>query len=103
MNGNTYAIFKDAIIKKLQVTCTYNEYYREMCPHVIGTKNGKAQVLSYQFAGESSSGLPPGGEWRCMEVELISDAESQPGDWHTGPSHTQPQTCVDDVDVEVAY
>lgn len=103
MDGSAYSVLRDAIINKLQVTCTYNGYAREISPHVIGMKGGKQQVLSYQFAGESSSGLPPGGEWRCMDVGRISNAESRPGDWHTETSHTQPQTCVDDVDVEVAY
>lgn len=76
---------------------------REMCPHVIGTKEGRRQALFSQFAGSSSSGLPPDGEWRCIQVDKLSDVVSRPGEWYTGGVHTQPQTCVDIVDVEVAY
>ena len=100
---STYEILRSAILNKQQVVCSYHGHSREMCPHVIGTKNGKAHVLSYQFGGSSSSGLPPGGQRRCMDVASISDACAQDGDWYTGHSHTRPQECVDEVDVEVAY
>ena len=103
MNGDAYAILRQAIQNKLQVTCTYRGYPRELCPHVVGTKDGRRQVLAYQFAGQSSSGLPPGGEWRCMVVDEVENAQAREGPWHTGHSHTQPQTCVDHIDIEVAY
>ena len=44
-----YNFLKQAIISKQQVIATYNGYYREMCPHVLGTKNGKQHCLFYQF------------------------------------------------------
>lgn len=103
MNSNAYDILRDAIINKRQVVCKYSGHSREICPHVIGMKNGRAQVLSFQFGGSSSSGLPPGGEWRCMEVDRISDAQIRDGKWHTGDRHSQRQRCVDIVDVEVVY
>ncbi len=103
MPSNSYAILRQAIIDKQQVTCTYQSFHREICPHVIGMKNGREKVLSFQFAGDSSRGLPPHGEWRCMFVDQVQDAMARQGPWHTGGSHTQPQTCVDDVDVEVDY
>lgn len=99
----SYDILKSAILNKQQVTCLYRGHVRSICPHVIGTKNGKPQVLTWQFAGGSSSGLPPGGEWRCMEVAGITNALAQDGEWHTGGRHTKPQTCVDWVDVEVDF
>lgn len=103
MNSNAYDILRDAIINKRQVVCKYSGHSREICPHVIGMKNGRSQVLSFQFGGSSSSGLPPGGEWRCMEVDRISDAQTRDGKWHTGNRHSQPQTCVDIIDAEVDY
>ena len=101
--SHTYTVLRDAIINKCQVTCSYQDYDREMCPHVLGHKDGHEQVLSYQFGGQSQRGLPAGGEWRCMKVAEIKDVTIQEGDWHTGRTHTQPQTCVDQVDVEVPY
>lgn len=104
MNGDTYAVLRDAVLNQKQVVCNYRGYRREMCPHVLGrNRQGGEQVLSFQFAGESSSGLPLGGEWRCMPVDGITDAQSREGEWHTSHRHTQPQTCVAEIDVEVPY
>lgn len=98
--SDVYSIVRQAIIDRQQIVADYRGYRREMCAHVIGTKNGRHQALFFQFAGESSSGLPPGGEWRCIPIEGLSQVSARPGEWHT-TSHTLPQTCVDVVDVEV--
>jgi hypothetical protein len=60
---DTYSIVRQAIIDKRQIVAIYDGHHREMSPHVIGTKDGRAQVLFFQFAGGSNSGLPPGGDW----------------------------------------
>lgn len=99
----SYDVLRQAILNKHQVSLTYKDHHREVCPHVIGQKNGADKVLTYQFGGTSKSDLPPEGEWRCMFVDEIANAVSHSGPWHTSHLHTQPQTCVDDVDVEVAY
>ena len=86
-----------AIQKRWVVTAMYQGYERIMCPHVIGYKKGELNALFFQFAGGSKSGLPPGGQWRCVHVAELSNVSAGPGEWHTGLSHTQPQTCVDQV------
>ena len=86
----TYGVLKHAIINRQQVICDYDGHRREICPHVIGTKDGREQVLSFQFGGSSSSGLPPEGQWRCMVVERIINASAQEGVWHTGDNHSRP-------------
>jgi len=99
-----YNLLKQAIIKKQQVIATYNGYYREMCPHALGTKNGKEQCLFYQFGGQSSSGLIiPGSEknWRCIPVSGLENVSVRNGEWHTAYDHSKKQTCIDHVDVEV--
>jgi hypothetical protein len=101
--SDAYSVIRRAILDKNQVIATYRDRRREMCPHVIGTKNGRHQALFFQFAGSSSSGLLPGGEWRCIPIEGLSDVVSRFGPWYSGGGHTQPQTCVDVVDVEVAH
>lgn len=103
MPSAIYMTIRDAILQKLQVTADYRGYNREFCPHVIGMKRGKEHVLGYQFAGGSSSGLPLGGEWRCFDVAGLSNVTTRSGAWYTGSSHTQPQSCVGDIDVEVTY
>lgn len=100
----TFEIIADAIRNKKQIVATYNGYYREMCPHVLGYKNGKEQCLFYQFGGTSSSGLSsnPNGNWRCIEISKLQNVDSRIGDWYSFSKHTRPQSCVDTILVEVS-
>jgi hypothetical protein len=101
---DAYAIIRDAIITKKQIVATYEGHIREMCPHAIGgAKDGKAQGFFFQFGGGSSSGLKPPGAWRCMPIEKLSDVSSRDGEWCTGVGHSKPQSCVVEIDSEVAY
>jgi hypothetical protein len=102
---NVQALIVTAIQKKLIVTTMYQGLPRVMCPRVIGYKDGtRVNALFFQFAGGSKSGLPPGGQWRCCHIEELSDVQVEPGEWHTGPSHTRPQNCVDPPPIaEVVY
>ena len=91
--------------RKQHVLATYDGYPREMCPHAIGTKNGREQALFYQFGGGSKSGLKPAGSpdnWRCIELAKLTGVSVRAGSWHTASNHSESQTCVCIVDVEVA-
>ena len=59
-----------AIVHRQPISATYQGRHRILHPHVVGTKNGVWNVLSYQSGGESSSGLSadPAQNWRCMRV-----------------------------------
>ena len=100
MPSPIYALFRDAIVGRKQITCYYQGLYRELCPRVLGHKHGQETVLTtYQFAGQSASGLPPDGEWRCLFLTQVRGAQLRDGAWRSRP-HTEPQTCVDIVDVD---
>jgi hypothetical protein len=104
----TYDIVKDAIQNKKIVVAWYDGYERIMCPHVLGTKKGRPQALFYQFAGNSRSGLSPDGSpnnWRCLFLDQLTNVHSEDahGQWHAAPNHSRPQTCVDQIDVEVTF
>lgn len=101
--SDSYDIIRDAIAEKKQIIATYKGHHREMCPHAIGTKNGRAQAICFQFAGGSSQGLPPEGAWRCLAIDELSDLSVRDGDWHTASNHSQPNTCIDEIDLEVDY
>lgn len=103
MASLTYQIFREAILRMKQVTCVYRGLRREVCPHTLGYTAGHEQALTFQFAGQSASGFPPGGEWRCMILDEVRDAAIKDGPWHTANTHGRPQTCVKQVDVEVAH
>jgi hypothetical protein len=82
------------------VVATYNGHVRELCPHVLGTKNGRRQALFFQFGGGGSKPLAPGGDWRCIPIDGLTDVTVRDGPWHTGSGHSEPETCVDEIDVE---
>lgn len=106
MSADNYSIIRQAILDKKQITATYNGYYRELCPHTIGTKKGKKQGLFYQFGGQSSSGsIVPGSlsNWRCIPIDGLTDVQVQDGEWYTASNHSIPSTCVDVIDVEVSF
>ena len=84
-----------------QVLCVYGGHPRELCPIILGHSQGQEKGLTYQFGGESGSGLPRGGEWRCLWLSKVSDVELRDGPWIAGSSHTRPQGCVEDVDLDV--
>lgn len=104
--SSAYSTIRAAIQNKTNISATYQGHRRELSPHVIGTKSGRKQTLSYQFGGTSSTGLGPLGSadnWRCMEIDDMQDVRPMDGPWHTAPTHSQPQTCVDSIDVEVVH
>lgn len=106
MPSPTYMKIRDAILQKLIVTADYDGFFREMCPHVLGMKNGKEHALFYQFGGGSRSGLAPNGSpanWRCIDILKLANVQTKQGTWATAANHSRPQTCVGDIDVEVAY
>jgi hypothetical protein len=99
--SQTYRLFAEAMAKRKQILCLYGGYPRELCPIILGHSQGEEKALTYQFAGKSSSGLPPGGEWRCLFLAKVSNAQLRDGPWHAGGSHKQPSGCVEDVDLDV--
>lgn len=96
---DAYTTLAEAITTKQQVVARYAGEARVFSPHALGTKRGVAHALVYQYAGGSRSGLPEGGEWRCLNVDELSDIRLEPGAWHTAPNVFNPQSCLDDVEV----
>lgn len=96
---DAYTILTEAISTRQQVSARYNDEVRTFSPHALGTKRGVAHVLVFQYAGGSQSGLPPGGEWRCLDVDRLSDIRLETGPWRTATNVFNPQTCLDEIDV----
>ena len=100
--SGTYELFALAMAERKQIHCSYHGRKRALCPIVLGHKNDGTEVaLTFQFAGESETRLPPGGNWRCLALPEVSDVELRDGPWHAGSSHRQPQSCVEIVDLDV--
>jgi hypothetical protein len=96
---NANEILTEAISTKQQVVARYGGEERVFSPHALGTKRGVDHVLVYQYAGGSQRGLPPGGEWRCLRVDELSEIRLERGAWRTAPNVFNPQTCLDDIEV----
>jgi hypothetical protein len=96
-----YRLFEQAMLERKQIVCSYGGYRRELCPIILGHSKGKEKALAFQFAGGSGSGLPPGGEWRCLFLAKVSDVGLRDGRWYAGDSHRQPSHCVEVVDLDV--
>ncbi len=84
-----------------QIFCPYDGYPRKLCPIILGYSQGQEKALTFQFGGESKSGLPPGGQWRCLWLSKVGNIQLRDGPWYVGSSHTQPQDCVEIVEVDV--
>jgi hypothetical protein len=89
------------ILGRKQITCHYQGLYRELCSHILGHTKGEEVALTYQFAGQSRGGLPPGGGWKCLRLSDVTNAQLRDGPWLTGSSHTRFQPCVRIVDYDV--
>jgi hypothetical protein len=98
-----YTQFEQAMRTRKQIVCMYGGYPRELCPIILGHSQGQGQekALTYQFGGQSKSGLPPQGEWRCLWLSKVSDVQLREGPWFVGSSHIRPQGCVEIVDLDV--
>ena len=99
----TYELLREAVLGRKQVVAIYRGHRRLMCPHVLGTKQGRAQCLFYQFGGTSSSGpVAPASaaNWRCIPVDQLEDVTVHPGTEWFGVAPSGRQTCIDTIDVE---
>lgn len=101
MASSTYQQFEQAMATRKQILCDYDGYPRELCAVILGHSKGHEKALTFQFAGESRSGLPPQGEWRCLWLSKVSNLRLRDGPWHAGMRHTEPQGCVENVDIDV--
>src|ERR1700749_981262 len=96
-----YKLFEQAMISRKQILCTYQRRHRELCPVILGHSQGREKALTFQFGGQSSKGLPPGGEWRCLWLSEASNVRLRDGPWYAADGHSQPQGCVDIVDLDI--
>lgn len=101
MPSRTYELIARAITERQQLLCSYQGHPRVICPAILGHTKGQEYALVYQFAGRSSKALPPDGEWKCFQVSKMTNVELRGGEWHTGASHRERQSCVEVVDLDV--
>ncbi|MFH0133506.1 hypothetical protein ACGLHS_25080 [Variovorax sp. VaC1] len=107
MPSATYNLIRQAIMDKCSINATYNGLFRQLCPHTIGLgKDGQEQALFYQYAGQSRKGLAPLGDpsnWRCVPIATLTGVVRNSDVWQSANNHSEIQSCVKTVDLEVTY
>ena len=102
--SEVYELLRYAGTRRQPVAAIYDGQPRLLCPHVGGWKEGRRNVLCYQFGGRSNSielfFSESKGVWRCLAVERLSQVELHTGYWHT-ESRSKKQTCIDEVDFDI--
>lgn len=79
-----------ALVDRRAVVVAYHGRRRVVCPHAIGSKDGRAMLLAYQIGGETSTGsLPsdPARRWRCLYIDEIDDVAGDDGLWQSAPNY----------------
>lgn len=100
MPSRTYELFAEAMAARKPVICIYGGHPRAICPIILGHSDGEEKALTYQYDGMSSKG-PVYGQWKCLFLSYVSNAEMIDGGWRTGERHSERQNCVKDVDLDV--
>ena len=97
------ATLRDAIQKQRCLSGLYEGLLRHFAPHALGASiDGIRRVLVFQYAGESSGGLPPGGDWRCFRVDGLSAARANGERWRTRSNYSlRRQHCLARIDLAV--
>lgn len=81
---DVFEILREAIEKRRCVTMVADGRRRDVAPLAIGFKGAQKKVLTFQFKGESNSGLAPGGAWRCFSLANIDWAQLSDEPWQSG-------------------
>lgn len=100
MPSPTYRLFAGAMAARRPVTCVYQQYPRAVCPIILGHSDGAEKSLVWQFAGHGSHG-PVRGQWKCLSLAEVRNAEMVEGPWQSGTRHSRAQSCVRTVDLDV--
>ena len=98
MPSATYDLFVEALTTLRPIECRYDDLPRTICPIILGHTNGQEKALTYQTGGRSSGSVP---DWKCLTLSKVRDAKIVDGPWSSGGSHSQSQSCVKDVDLDV--
>jgi hypothetical protein len=83
-----YKLFAQTMAAKKQIVCEYEGFTREICVIILGHTRGQEKALTFQYGGQSKSGLPPNGEWRCLFLEKVRNVHLRDGSWRAGDRHT---------------
>lgn len=83
------ATLREAIQKRRCLSGLYEGSLRHFAPHALGASvDDTRHVFVFQYAGESSRGLPRCGDWRCFRVDGLSAVRANDGRWRTRSNYS---------------
>jgi hypothetical protein len=97
------ATLREAIQKRRCLSSLYEGLLRHFAPHALGAGiDDIGHVFVFQYAGESSGGLPGGGDWRCFRVDALSHVVENEDRWRTRSNYSlSRQSCLARIDLAV--
>ena len=91
-----WAVLAESLAARRPVRAVYHGKSRLLCPHVLGWRNGRAKVLSYQ-AGRN----PEGSGWRSMFVDELDDLTLTEQAWETDENYAGAPNGIDIVELAI--
>ncbi len=93
---NTDEVLIEAIHGKLCLTGLYDGAVRHFAPHALGAApDGTPAVFVFQYAGETTTGLPSGGQWRCFRLDRLSHLRLNEHRWRSRSNYNlKHQSCL---------
>jgi hypothetical protein len=75
-----------------------------LCPHLLGWKNGRALLLSYQASGSTSAGPLSANRkqrWRWMSVDELDGPAITDDVWQTATNYHPHNVSLDVIEIAV--
>ncbi len=94
-----WAVLEQALLNRRPVRADYHGRTRDLSPHALGWKNGRAKVLAHQ-AGDHRA--DPTQQWRSFFVDELDDTVITDQPWHTAPNYTPTTNGIDELHLTVA-
>jgi hypothetical protein len=101
---NTDDVLSAAIRDKQCLTGLYDGSVRHFAPHALGSSSaGTPAAFVFQYAGETTTGLPIGGDWRCFDLDRLSHLRRNEHRWRSRSNYSlKRQTCLATIKVGLA-
>lgn len=102
-----WAPLEAALRARQAILVSYHGHQRQVCPHALGWKAGRAMLLAYQTGGYTTTGaLPtdPRHRWRCMHIDQIDHLIADPtSKWETADNYnpTRPFPAIDHTAIAI--
>ena len=107
MTGNsltsTYHLVRQAIVDRCCLTAVHLGEVRHFVPHSLGLdRSDRPKVLAFQYAGGTTTILPPDGDWRCFAIGDLVDVRRNGDPWKISRAfYRRANRCVMKVDISV--